>query len=98
MNPVRAQLVGKPELWKWSSAKAHIKGEADSYLSKDNWMDDSERSEYQRFISEEWKDDEIRKATSTGRPLGGLGFTEKLEKELQRYLRPKKGGRPKKMK
>ena len=98
MNPVRAQLVGKPELWKWSSAKAHIKGEADLYLSKDSWMDDSERAEYQRFINQEWKDDEIRKATSSGRPLGNPGFTEKLEKELQRRLRPKKGGRPRNVK
>lgn len=97
MNPVRAELVSRPELWKWSSAKPHIKGEADLYLSIDSWMDDSERAEYQRFINQEWKDDEIRKATSTGRPLGSLGFTEKLEKELQRYLRPKKGGRPRKV-
>ncbi len=59
MNPVRSQLVGKPELWKWSSAKAHIKGEADLYLSKDSWMDDSGRAEYQRFINQEWKDSEF---------------------------------------
>lgn len=98
MNPIRVNLVGKPELWKWSSAKAHVRGEKDPYLSEDSWLDESERTEYQRFISDESKEDEIRKATSTGRPFGSLEFSERLEKELQRVLRPKKGGRPKKVK
>lgn len=98
MNPVRVGLVGKPELWKWSSAKAHIKGEKDSYLSKDSWLDNSERGEYQVFVNHEWNDEEIRKATSTGRPLGSDGFIDKLEEELMRSLRPKKAGRPKKVK
>lgn len=98
MNPVRAKLVGKPELWKWSSAKAHIKGAKDPYISKEQWLDDSERAEYQRFVKEKWKDNEIRKATSTGRPLGSVRFIKKLEEELQRALRPKKAGRPKRVK
>ena len=98
MNPVRANLVNKPELWKWSSAKAHIKGEKDSIIDKDQWLDETERAEYQRFVNEESKDEEIRKATSTGRPLGSVGFVEKLEAELKRALKPKKGGRPKKVK
>jgi len=37
----------------------------------------------------------IRRATSTGRPLGSEGFTKKLERTLGRDLFPKKGGRPK---
>lgn len=95
MNPVSAGLVNKPELWKWSSAKAHIKGEKDPFLDKEHWLDDSERAEYQRFVYDEGKDDEIRKATSTGRPLGTPEFIEGLEMELARTLKPKKGGRPK---
>jgi putative transposase len=40
----------------------------------------------------------IRRATSTGRPLGSEGFIKKLEKSLRRDLFPRKGGRPKKKK
>ena len=38
----------------------------------------------------------IRRATSTGRPLGSEVFIKKLERILNRDLSPKKGGRPKK--
>jgi hypothetical protein len=52
---------------------------------------------YREFIREEEAEINaaIRRATSTGRPLGGEGFIRKLEKRLNRDLFPKKGGRPK---
>jgi len=43
-------------------------------------------------------EEEIRKATSTGRPFGSIGFIEHVERVLGRQLKPKKGGRPKKAK
>ncbi len=39
---------------------------------------------------------ELRRATATGRPLGGEAFVERLEKELGRKLNPRRTGRPKK--
>jgi hypothetical protein len=52
---------------------------------------------YKEFIREEKVEINaaIRRATSTGRPLGEEGFIKKLEKRLNRDLFPKKGGRPK---
>ena len=38
----------------------------------------------------------LRKHEQTGRPLGGENFVVKLEKILDRMLRPKKAGRPRK--
>jgi len=51
---------------------------------------------YKCFIEGDGMNDEIRKVTATGRPLGSISFIEKMEKMTGRHLRPKKGGRPKK--
>lgn len=98
-NPVRAELVKKAEGYKWSSAKAHIMGFRDDILSK-NWLDEKERKAYKDFMIEDDKEVDllIRKATSTGRPLGTELFLKTLEKVLDRGLLPKKAGRPKKKK
>ena len=40
----------------------------------------------------------IRRQTHTGRPCGSSEFLDKLEHLLQRTVRPKKGGRPRKSK
>lgn len=94
-NPVRAKLTSKQEDWEWSSAKAHLNGEKDVVLSLNGWLDETERDEYRRFAKGEAGEEEIRKATSAGRPLGNLRFIEGLERTLGRRLKPKKGGRPK---
>ena len=38
---------------------------------------------------------EPRQATASGRPFGGDGFVERLERTLGRKLNPKRTGRPK---
>lgn len=95
MNPVRAGIVKKPEMWNWSSASEHIKGEKDDKINLRKWLKE-EREEYREFILDESYEDKIRKATSTGRPLGRDSFFEKLTVMLNRDLRCKKGGRPSK--
>lgn len=97
-NPVRAKITKKAEEWKWSSARARLKGEKNFILSVDNWLDDTEIDTYRRFVNNEGMENEIRKATSTGRPLGCIKFIEHLEGVLERQLKPAKGGRPKKIK
>ena len=76
-------------------------GFRDDILSGD-WLDGKEREEYKDFMAEDEDDKEvdtlIRKATSTGRPLGTERFIKKLEKVLDRGLLPKKAGRPGKKK
>jgi putative transposase len=98
-NPVRAGLVRKPEQYRWSSCKAHIEGNGDDVLTH-GWLDESNRKAYKDFLTQEDPKTEqaIRRATSTGRPIGSEGFIRKLEKRLSRSLIPKKAGRPRKAK
>jgi len=96
MNPVGAKIVKKPEEWKWSSAQEHVEGKTDKNIKLHNWLREGERKEYAKMIVEEELQEKIRKATSTGRPLCKGNFLDKLEKILNRTLKPKKGGRPKK--
>lgn len=95
-NPIRAKVVKKAEDYPWSSARAHVLGIKDDVLSGGNWLDGKELKTYREFLLQESEDigASIRKATSTGRPLGSEGFIEKLEKTLGRDIFPKKGGRP----
>ncbi|MEK6678048.1 MAG: transposase [Nitrospirota bacterium] len=97
-NPVRAKLAAKAERYEWSSAKWHILGVEDKILSDKDWLEERDRIAYRRFINKEDKPMEasIRKATTTGRPLGAEGFIKRLEKLLERGILPKKAGRPKK--
>jgi putative transposase len=93
-NPIRAKMTTRVEDWKWSSACSHINGIPDRTINLFDWLDRSERSGYTSFVSEDGKDDHIRKATSTGRPLGSSIFLETLERQLGRSLKPNKRGRP----
>jgi len=95
-NPVAAGMVGKADDYRWSSAQAHLYGWADKVLSGDEWLAPDERSSYAGFMDQDrGKEEEIiRKATSTGRPLGSDDFIVRLEKSVQRNLRPRKRGRP----
>ena len=72
-------------------------GVEDDVVSWENGIKKKEISSYREFLREEEEEINavIRRATSTGRPLGGEGFIRKLEKRLNRDLFPKKGGRPK---
>ncbi|MFN3396531.1 MAG: transposase [Thermodesulfovibrionales bacterium] len=98
LNPVRAKIVKEAENYQWSSAKAHILGEKDDIISEEGYFDMEEIKSYRVFLRQENEEinTTIRKATSTGRPLGSENFIRKLEMILKRELFPKKGGRPKK--
>ena len=97
-NPVRAKLVKRAEDYAWSSAGAHVSGKQDEVLSDEGQFNEKEIKAYREFIRKDDReiDTAIRRATSTGRPLGSEGFIKKLQKALRRDLLPKKGGRPNK--
>jgi len=99
-NPVRAKLVKKEQDYQWSSARAHILGIKDEVLSKESWFSEKEIKLYREFLRKEAEGVNalIRRATSTGRPLGSEVFIKKLERMLKRDLFPKRGGRPRKKK
>ena len=93
MNPVKAGLVKRPQQYRWSSASAYLFRRKDplvnvSGLNKrvDNWA---------QFLSQPVDSlvvEKMRKHEQTGRPLGSRNFVLKLEKILNRMLRPQKRG------
>ena len=92
-NPVKANLVSSPELWEWSSARAHLKGTDDDLVKVEpmlqrigNW------SEYLTMNNSNRDDDLIRLHGRTGRPLGSESFVDLLEDICGRSLRPLKPG------
>ncbi|MBU4321428.1 MAG: transposase [Thermodesulfovibrionales bacterium] len=97
-NPVRSGISKNAADWKWSSASAHVEGVYDRFLTYPDWLDESERENYSKFLKEYSDDGEVRKATTTGRPLGSEGFVETIAMKLNRMLKPKPGGRPQKIK
>ena len=97
-NPVRAGVVKNPEQYHWSSCNAHVTGIGDGLVTGKDWLDEVSRKIYKDFLKAEDRETEqaIRRATSTGRPLGSEGFIKRIEEELSRQLLPGKAGRPKK--
>jgi putative transposase len=97
-NPLKADLVNSPEAYRWSSAKAHLTAADDAILSSNAWLASSEKAAYCQFVHTEQDglDNAIRKATRIGRPFGSEHFVEMLEFQLNKMLRPKKVGRPRK--
>ena len=97
-NPLKIDLATSAELYRWSSAKAHITGADDPLLDATPWLAPEERSAYAEFVRDEDEetDDAIRRATRTGRPYGRDQFIDQLEFQLNQPLRPKKPGRPQK--
>lgn len=99
MNPVKSGLARRPERYRWSSTAAYLSGKDDPLVKVcglhemvDDW------SEFFRegvdFVSAQI----LRRHERTGRPLGSENFVAKLERILDRMLRPKKAGRkPKKI-
>lgn len=97
-NPLKVALAASAELYRWSSAKAHITGTNDPMLDTTPWLSPEERSDYAEFVREEDEetDNAIRRATRTGRPYGTDQFIDQLEFRLNQPLRPRKPGRPQK--
>ena len=97
LNPVRAGLVAESEVYRWSSAATHL-GAADPWniLALAHWQllwTPQQWSDVLRFGNDEYA--AIRQATYGGRPLGSEEFVIRLERFLQRPLKPKPPGRPK---
>ncbi len=100
-NPVRAKMVKKPYLWKWSSAKIHCGIDKCDELEVNKLFDYIEEKQkgWKEFIETFDNSNEIkriRQQTRKGRPLGANDFVERLEKKLKKVLRLKPKGRPRK--
>ena len=99
-NPVRARMVRLPWRYPWSSATAHCEGkDPTGLLHMKTWRGWTRPGRWREFLrSPDDQDfaDSIRTRTFNGRPLGSDRFIAKLETKLNRRLRPRPRGRPKK--
>jgi putative transposase len=94
LNPVRAGLVKKPEAWRWSSAAAHAKRK-DDILVRTKPLLAMIKSPWGKFFSVDVQESDMalfRKHERTGWPIGDDAFIERLERLLDRKLKPKKPG------
>ena len=93
LNPVRAGLAGSPGEYRWSSARAHLKGKDDLLVKVQPMLDLA--GDWRDFLAEDIKKAELaalRRHERTGRPLGSAAFIETLESRLGRFLRKRKTG------
>ncbi len=96
LNPVRAEIVKKPEDYKWSSAQAHLQGEDDILVKVEPLL--SIVPDWRELLASDLSEEEyenLRLHERTGRPLGSDDFVEEMEKRTARILRKQKPG-PKK--
>lgn len=72
-NPVKGGLTEAAAEYKWSSAKTHCQGDEDAVLNGPGWLCDEMQKKYLEYLGErdEYVDESIRHATSTGKPFGG---------------------------
>lgn len=93
LNPVRAKMVAAAGQYPWSSAGAHLAGKDDGLVKVEPLL--SMITDWEAFLEEpeQQADYDIFKATEkSGRPLGDVGFVDKLEILLGRSLKPMKRG------
>lgn len=97
LNPVRAKLVAAAE-WPWSSVRAHLAGHDDRLVTVGPML--AVVADWRGFLNSAIREEEIqdlRKHGRTGRPLGSATFLKRLEATIGRVRRPRKGGRPPKL-
>uniref|UniRef100_B0T185 Transposase IS200-like domain-containing protein n=1 Tax=Caulobacter sp. (strain K31) TaxID=366602 RepID=B0T185_CAUSK len=96
LNPVRAGLVARAADWPWSSVRAHLEGRADPLLTPGP-LAERLNGEMERFFDLDVAEEsrlKLRRATSTGRPLGAGAWIKALEAATGRDLTEPPRGRP----
>ena len=93
LNPVRSKLAKKPEQWRWSSARAYLRGTDDDLTDTEPML--SRFPDMRALLLAEADDESqrrLRAAETIGRPIGSEGFLKKIEKQSGRNLAPQKRG------
>ncbi len=76
LNPVRAGIVGKPDHYDWSSAKAHVFNNFENTILSDNHFAEIDfAGDWISFLNENMDENKVKQvklSTSTGRPTGNL--------------------------
>ncbi len=92
-NPVRAEMVGRAEAYKWSSAAAHCGLACDPLLTANPLLE--KVPDWAAWLSEpgdQTTEAFIRKGTQTGWPCGTDAFVRDLERRTGRRMRPPRRG------
>ena len=92
-NPVAARLCASCDEWPWSSAWAHLSATGDELVKVQPMLE--RVHDWQQYLSppiDAVDEQSQRKHLRTGRPLGAAGFTEQIEKLLNRTLCEQKPG------
>jgi putative transposase len=90
-------LAVAPSEYRWSSARAHLKGKDDGLVRVSPLLEIA--GNWRRLLTSAVSEEELkvfREHERTGRVLGDDGFQKRLEKKLGRVLRRQKPG-PKKL-
>jgi putative transposase len=96
LNPVRAGLVARAVDWPWSSVRAHLEGRADPLLTPGP-VAERLNGDMAAFFAVDVAEEsrlKLRRATSTGRPLGAGAWIKALEAATGRDLAEPTRGRP----
>ena len=97
LNPVRAGLVTSAEEWPWSSVRAHLANADDALVKVRPVLD--RIPHFQAMLAAAQQDlaqddfAKLRRAETTGRPLGTADFVTELEQLLGRPIARRAPGR-----
>ena len=97
LNPVRAGLVKRAEDWPWSSARAHLAAVDDGLVMVEPLL--AREAAWRSFLDsgvEAAAMDSLRQHSRTGRPAGSESYLDAVEAILQRPVKPRRPGRPRK--
>lgn len=93
LNPVRARLAARAQDWRWSSARAYLRGVTDGLTQTqpvlDRFQDMAEMLKREADIDALRR---LRAAETIGRPLGEPDFLRRIERKTGRNLTPQKRG------
>ncbi len=93
LNPLRAGLVASPREYRWSSARAHLKGKDDELVAVAPLL--AMAGNWRQLLTSAVREEELRQFRQherTGRVLGDDRFQKRLERNLGRILRRQKPG------
>lgn len=105
MNPVRAEMVEHPGLYRWSSFRANAQGERSELITPHllylnlGVSDEQRQTAYRELFRYELDPDEIdriREVTNSNFTLGTNRFQEEVSRILGRRASPGKTGQPRK--
>lgn len=93
LNPVRARLVTQAQDWPWSSVRAHLTGQSDGLTDLAPVRDRFPNfADLLGAVEDEAATNALRRAETTGRPLGPKSWITRLETATGRQLNPRKRG------